>query len=165
MNMPPPDQGALSRKAEIAAALARIVPGEGVIADIDSLRAYETDAFTAYRQTPLAVVLPRTTEEVSKVLAWCAANQVKVVPRGSGTSLSGGALPLEDGVVVGLSRLNRILEVDFDNRVVVAQPGVTNLAITQAVEHRGFFYAPTRPARSPAPSAAMWPRTPAGCTA
>ena len=142
MNMPPPDQGALSRKAEIAAALARIVPGEGVIADIDSLRAYETDAFTAYRQTPLAVVLPRTTEEVSKVLAWCAANQVKVVPRGSGTSLSGGALPLEDGVVLGLSRLNRILEVDFDNRVVVAQPGVTNLAITQAVEHRGFFYAP-----------------------
>jgi glycolate oxidase len=142
MNMPPPDQGALSRKAEIAAALARIVPGEGVIADIDSLRAYETDAFTAYRQTPLAVVLPRTTEEVSKVLAWCAANQIKVVPRGSGTSLSGGALPLADGVVLGLSRLNRILEVDFDNRVVVAQPGVTNLAITQAVEHRGFFYAP-----------------------
>jgi glycolate oxidase len=142
MKMPAPDQAVLARKAQIAAALARIVPGEGVIADIDRLRAYESDALTAYRQTPMAVVLPTTTEEVSKVLAWCAANQVKVVPRGSGTSLSGGALPLEDGVVLGLSRLNRILEIDYDNRVVVAQPGVTNLAITQAVEHRGFFYAP-----------------------
>jgi glycolate oxidase len=142
MKMPAPDQAVLARKAEIAAALARIVPGEGVIADIDRLRAYESDALTAYRQTPMAVVLPTTTREVSQVLAWCNANGVKVVPRGSGTSLSGGALPLEDGVVLGLSRLNRILEIDFDNRVVVAQPGVTNLAITQAVEHRGFFYAP-----------------------
>jgi glycolate oxidase len=142
MKMPAPDQAVLARKAEIAAALARIVPGEGVIADIDRLRAYESDALTAYRQTPMAVVLPTTTQEVSQVLAWCNANQIKVVPRGSGTSLSGGALPLEDGVVLGLSRLNRILEIDFDNRVVVAQPGVTNLAITQAVEHRGFFYAP-----------------------
>jgi glycolate oxidase len=142
MKMPTPDPAVLSRKAEIASALARIVPGEGVIADIDRLRAYESDGLTAYRQTPVAVVLPRTTEEVSQVLAWCAANKVKVVPRGSGTSLSGGALPLEDGVVLGLSRLNRILEIDYDNRVVVAQPGVTNLAITQAVEARGFFYAP-----------------------
>jgi glycolate oxidase len=142
MKMPAPDPDLLRRKAEIAAALAAIVPGEGVIADLERLRAYETDALTAYRQTPLAVVLPTCTEEVSKVLAWCSANRVKVVPRGSGTSLSGGALPLEDGVVLGLSRLNRILEIDYDNRVVVAQPGVTNLAITQAVEHRGFFYAP-----------------------
>jgi glycolate oxidase len=142
MKMPAPDPEVLRRKAEIAAALARIVPGEGVIADVERLAAYESDGLTAYRQTPLAVVLPSTTEEVSRVLAWCAANQVKVVPRGSGTSLSGGALPLEDGVVLGLSRLNRILEIDFDNRTVTAQPGVTNLAITQAVEHRGFFYAP-----------------------
>ncbi|MDR3513999.1 MAG: FAD-linked oxidase C-terminal domain-containing protein [Caulobacteraceae bacterium] len=142
MKMPAPDPEVLRHKAEIAEALARIVPGEGVVADIDRLRAYESDGLTAYRQTPVAVVLPTTTEEVSEVLAWCAANRVKVVPRGSGTSLSGGALPLEDGVVLGLSRLNRILEIDFDNRVVVAQPGVTNLAITQAVQHRGFFYAP-----------------------
>jgi glycolate oxidase len=142
MKMPIPDAEVLARKAEVARELAAIVPGEGVIADLDRLRAYETDGLTAYRQTPLAVVLPTSTEQVSKVLAWCAANKVKVVPRGSGTSLSGGALPLEDGVVLGLSRLNRILEIDFDNRVVVAQPGVTNLAITQAVEHRGFFYAP-----------------------
>ena len=140
--MPAPDLAVLARKGEIAAALARIVPDEGVIADLDRLRAYESDALTAYRQTPMAVVLPRTTDEVSKVLAWCSANGVKVVPRGSGTSLSGGALPLEDGVVLGLSRLSRILEVDYDNRVVVAQPGVTNLAITQAVQARGFFYAP-----------------------
>ncbi len=140
--MPAPDPAVLARKDEIAAALARIVPDEGVIADLERLRAYETDALTAYRQTPMAVVLPRTTEEVSRVLAWCSANGVKVVPRGSGTSLSGGALPLEDGVVLGLSRLNRILEIDYDNRVVVAQPGVTNLAITQAVQAQGFFYAP-----------------------
>ena len=142
MKMPSPDPEILRRKAEIAAALARIVPGEGVIADVDRLAAYESDGFTAYRQTPMVVVLPTSTEEVSRVLAWCAANRVKVVPRGSGTSLSGGALPLEDGVVLGLSRLNRILEIDYDNRLVVAQPGVTNLAITRAVEHRGFFYAP-----------------------
>ena len=90
MKMPAPDQAILARKAEIAAALARIVPGEGVIADIDRLRAYESDALTAYRQTPMAVVLPTTTREVSQVLAWCSANAVKVVPRGSGTSLSGG---------------------------------------------------------------------------
>jgi glycolate oxidase len=142
MKMPEPDPDLLRRKDEIAAALARVAPGALVVADLDRLRAYESDALTAYRQTPMAVVLPTNTEEVSKVLAWCAANKVKVVPRGSGTSLSGGALPLADSVVVGLSRLSRILEIDYDNRVVVAQPGVTNLAITQAVQARGFFYAP-----------------------
>ena len=139
MKMPEPDADLLRRKDEIAAALARLVPGAVVVADLDRLRAYESDALTAYRQTPMAVVLPGNTEEVAKVLAWCAANKVKVVPRGSGTSLSGGALPLADSVVVGLSRLSRILEIDYDNRVVVAQPGVTNLAITQAVQARGFF--------------------------
>jgi glycolate oxidase len=141
MEMPAPDPKLLARKAEIAAALAAITP-DGVIAETDRLAAYESDALTAYRQRPLAVVLPKSTREVSEILAWCSRNGVKVVPRGSGTSLSGGSLPLADGVVVGLSRLNRIIEIDFDNRVVVAQPGVTNLAITQAVEHRGFFYAP-----------------------
>ena len=142
MKMPAPDPEVLRRRREIAAALAVIVPGEGVIADDERLRAYESDGLTAYRQTPMLVVLPTTTVQVSKVLTWCHANGVKVVPRGSGTSLSGGALPLEDGVVVGLSRLNRILEIDYDNRVVIAQPGVTNLAITDAVREQGFFYAP-----------------------
>jgi len=142
MKMPAPDRKTLARRAEIARALAAIVPGEGVITDPLSLKAYETDGLTAYRQTPLLVVLPETTEQVSKILKWCGENQVRVVPRGAGTSLSGGALPLEDGIVLGLGRFNRVLEIDYDNRCCVVQPGVTNLAITRAVEDAGFYYAP-----------------------
>ncbi len=142
MLMPEPDQRVITRKREIAAALREIVPGEGVIVDEDELRAYESDGLTAYRQVPLIVVLPSTTEEVSRVLACFHENAVKDVPRGAGTSLSGGALPLADGIILGLGKFNRILEIDFENRCVVAQPGVTNLGITQAVEHEGFYYAP-----------------------
>jgi glycolate oxidase len=123
-------------------ALRAIVPGEGVISDPASLRAYESDGLTAYRQVPLVVVLPETTAQVSAILRWCNGAGVKVVPRGSGTSLSGGALPLEDGVLLGLSKFNQVLDIDYDSRVAVVQPGVTNLAITQAVEDRGFYYAP-----------------------
>ena len=90
----------------------------------------------------MVVVLPETTEQVSRVLTYCHAEGIKVVPRGAGTSLSGGALPLADGVLLGMAKFNRIREIDFDNRVVVAEPGVTNLAVTQAVEHAGFYYAP-----------------------
>ena len=140
--MPVPDGAVLSRRGEIAAALRGIVPGEGVISDPASLRAYESDGLTAYRQVPLVVVLPETTAQVSAILRWCNAAGVKVVPRGSGTSLSGGALPLEDGVLLGLSKFNQVLDIDFDSRVAVVQPGVTNLAITRAVEDRGFYYAP-----------------------
>ena len=142
MKMPDPDQATIARKAEIASALREIVPGEGVIVEEQQLRAYETDGLTAYRQVPLIVVLPSTTEEVSRVLAYCHENEVKVVPRGAGTSLSGGALPLADGILLGLGKFNRILEVDFENRCAVVQPGVTNLGITKAVEHAGFYYAP-----------------------
>ena len=142
MKMPAPDGAVMSRRDEIVAALRRIVPGEGVIADPASLRAYESDGLTAYRQMPLVVVLPETTAQVSEVLRWCNQAGVKVVPRGSGTSLSGGALPLEDGVLLGLSKFNRVLDIDYDSRVAVVQPGVTNLAITRAVEDRGFYYAP-----------------------
>src|SRR5437762_2524769 len=142
LKMPRPDNAAIARRREIAAALRVIVPGEGVIESPVEMRAYETDGLTAYRQPPLVVVLPSTTEQVSRVMRYCHDNRIKVVPRGAGTSLSGGALPLADGVLLGLSKFNRILEVDFDNRVAVVQPGVTNLAITQAVEHRGFYYAP-----------------------
>jgi glycolate oxidase len=142
LKMPEPDRDVLARRAEIVDALAEIVPGEGVIDDRDVLRAYESDGLTAYRQAPLVVVLPETTDQVARILRWCCANNVKIVPRGSGTSLSGGALPLEDAVLLGLSRFNRVLDVDYENRVVVVQPGVTNLAITQAVEGRGFYYAP-----------------------
>src|SRR3978361_418104 len=96
----------------------------------------------AYRQPPMVVVLPDTSEQVSKVLKYCSEQGIKVVPRGSGTSLSGGALPLADGVLLGLGKFKRIREIDFDNRVVVTEPGVTNLAISQAVAHAGFYYAP-----------------------
>ncbi|RIA43758.1 glycolate oxidase [Hephaestia caeni] len=142
LKMPQPEAAVLARRAAIVAALRRIVPGEGVIADPDGLRPFESDGLTAYRQPPMVVVLPETTEQVSQVLRWCHDEGVKVVPRGSGTSLSGGALPLADGVLLGLSKFNRVLEVDYDDRLAVVQPGVTNLAVTQAVEARGFYYAP-----------------------
>lgn len=140
--MPPPDAGVLARRADIVRALRSIVPGEGVIDDVDALRPYESDGLTAYRQPPMVVVLPETTEQVSRILAWCHAEGVKVVPRGSGTSLSGGALPLADAVLVGMAKFNRVLDIDYDDRLAVVQPGVTNLAVTQAVEDRGFYYAP-----------------------
>ncbi|MET0598405.1 MAG: FAD-linked oxidase C-terminal domain-containing protein [Mesorhizobium sp.] len=140
--MPKPDPATLARRAEIAADLRAIVPGEGVVDTVTEMRAFESDGLTAYRQLPLVVVLPQTTDEVSRILAYCNARAIKVVPRGSGTSLSGGALPLEDAVLLVLSRFNRILDVDFANRAAVVQPGVTNLGITAAVEHEGFYYAP-----------------------
>jgi len=140
--MPLPDKTALARRREIVAALRQFVPGEGVIEAPVEMRAYETDGLTAYRQMPLVVVLPETTAQVSAVLKYCHEQDIKVVPRGAGTSLSGGALPLADGVLLGLGKFNRILDIDYANRCVVTQPGVTNLAITQAVQHKGFYYAP-----------------------
>src|SRR5579872_5435474 len=142
MRMPTPDAAVVARRAEIAAALRAIVPGEGVIVAEEERRVYETDGLTAYREMPLLAVLPSTTDEVARVLRYCHEAGVKVVPRGAGTSLSGGALPLVDGIILGLGKLNRILDIDFANRCVVAQPGVTNLGITLAVQHAGFFYAP-----------------------
>ena len=142
MRMPTPDAAVLKRQDEIADALRQIVPGEGVIASSAELRVYESDGLTAYRQLPLVVALPSSVEQVAAVLRYCKTEGIKVVPRGAGTSLSGGALPLADGVLLGMAKFNRILEVDYDNRCVVAQPGVTNLAITKAVEHAGFYYAP-----------------------
>ena len=140
--MPAPDQSVLARRDRIVAGLRAIVPGEGVIAAEREMRPYESDGLTAYRQLPMVVVLPETTEQVSRVLAFCHAERIKVVPRGAGTSLSGGALPLEDGVLLGMAKCNRIREIDFANRVAVVEPGVTNLAVTQAVEQAGFYYAP-----------------------
>jgi glycolate oxidase len=140
--MPQFDQAVLKRRAEIVAALQRIVPGEGVIASEQGMRPFESDGLTAYRQLPMVVVLPETTAQVADVLAYCYREGIKVVPRGAGTSLSGGALPLGDGVLLGLAKFNRIREIDFDNRVAVVEPGVTNLAVTAAVEHAGFYYAP-----------------------
>ncbi len=140
--MPAPDAAVLDRRDRIVAALAAIVPGEGVIAAEREMRPYEFDGLTAYRQLPMVVVLPETTRQVSRVLEFCHREGIKVVPRGAGTSLSGGALPLADGVLLGMAKFNRIREVDFANRVAVVEPGVTNLAVTEAVEHAGFYYAP-----------------------
>src|SRR5919205_169446 len=140
--MPEPDSRVLSRRMEIVRRLNEIVPGEGVVADPDGMRPFETDGLTAYRQMPFVVVLPETVEQVSRVLRYCHEEGVRVVPRGSGTSLSGGALPLADAVLLVMARFNRVLEIDFDNRVAVVQPGVTNLGVTNAVAHRGFYYAP-----------------------
>lgn len=140
--MPEPNNGVLSRRTEIVSDLRRILPAECVIAEEEELRAYECDGLTAYRQLPLIVVLPETTEQVSDVLQYCYGEGIKIVPRGAGTSLSGGALPLADGITLGLGKFNRILEVDYKNRCVRAQTGVTNLAITNAVNGEGFYYAP-----------------------
>ena len=139
--MPDPDPAVVECRAEIVAALRDIVPGEGVIVSEAERRAYEATA-AAYRQLPLVVVLPSTIEQVAAVLRFCKHRGVKVVPRGAGTSLSGGALPLADGVLLGMAKFNRILEIHYDNRCAVVQPGVPNLAITKAVEHAGFYYAP-----------------------
>ena len=142
VHMPDADPAVLARRGEIVAALSAIVPGEGVIAGERAMRPYESDGLTAYRALPMVVVLPETTEQVSRVLRYCHDNGIKVVPRGAGTSLSGGALPLTDGVLLGMAKFNRIREIDFENRVVVAEPGVTNFAVSGAVEHAGFYYAP-----------------------
>jgi glycolate oxidase len=142
MQMPLPDEAVLARRSEIVSALRRIVPGEGVIDSEAGCRVYESDALTAYRTLPMVVVLPETTAQVVEILRYCNGAGVKVVPRGSGTSLSGGALPLADGVLLAMGKFKRILDIDIENRCVVVQPGVTNLAITTAVQDEGFYYAP-----------------------
>jgi glycolate oxidase len=141
IDLPLPDPDVLARRREIANALARLVP-DGVVADETTLTAFDGDALTAYRQIPLVCVLPRNADEVSAVLRYAADEKLKIVPRGAGTSLSGGALPLADGILLSLTRMNRILDVDLENRCVVVQPGVTNAAVTRAVESAGFYYAP-----------------------
>jgi glycolate oxidase len=140
--LPAPKPDVLGRRQEILAGLRALVPGDGVISEALRLRPYETDGLSAYRQPPLAVVLPTSTAQVAAVLRFCHENGVRVVPRGAGTSLSGGALPLADAVVIGLMRMNRILDVSFADRLAVVEAGVTNLGITKAVEAEGFFYAP-----------------------
>ena len=142
VKMPQPDPGVLDRRDRIVKALRSIVRGEGVIASQPRMRPYESDGLTAYRALPLVVVLPDTVDQVCRVLRYCHAEGIKVVPRGAGTSLSGGALPAADAVLLGMAKFNRIREIDLANRAVVAEPGVTNLAVTQAVEHAGFYYAP-----------------------
>ena len=136
------DASILARRDAIVAGLAAILPADCLIADLAGRRAFETDALTAYRRLPLAVALPRTTEEVARVMTFCRDAAVNVVPRGAGTSLSGGAIPQEDAIVIGLSKMSRILEINLADRYARVQAGVTNLAISEAVGPDGFFYAP-----------------------
>jgi len=142
LRMPEPDAATMRRRREIAEALGRLLPPDAIVVEESMRRVYETDGLSAYRQLPLLTVLPRTTAEVAAVLAFCHREGIKVVPRGAGTSLSGGALPLADGILLGMARFNRVLDIDPINRCAVVQPGVTNLAISEAVEALGFYYAP-----------------------
>jgi len=142
IELPDPDAKIVARRDAIVAELKALVGEAIVVGDDDGRRAYETDALTAYRRMPLAVVLPRSTEEVSRVLRYCHEKGIKVVPRGAGTSLCGGALPAEDSIVVCISKMSRVLELDYESRFARVEAGITNLAISGAVGERGFFYAP-----------------------
>ncbi|MBU3730025.1 MAG: FAD-binding protein [Beijerinckiaceae bacterium] len=139
---PPPDEAILARRDAIIAGLRACLPADCVIESEDERRAFETDALTAYRKMPLAVALPRTTQEVAAVMKFCHEAGVKVVARGAGTSLSGGAIPQEDAVILGLAKMSQVLDVNFADRTMRVQAGITNLAISNAVMHEGFFYAP-----------------------
>jgi glycolate oxidase len=140
--MPEPDQSVLDRKPQIVEALSHVLPADSVIWDERETKAYECDALTAYRCPPLVVVLPSTTEEVAAAMRACHEMGVPVVPRGAGTSLAGGSLPTADCVILGTARLKDVVEVDYDNRFIRVQTGVTNLSVTGIVEDQGFFYAP-----------------------
>lgn len=142
MHMPEPDAAVIARRAEIINALRALTEPENVLADDHELKAFDCDGLTVYKQLPLIAVLPETTSEVSAILKYCHDNDVKIVPRGAGTGLSGGAFSLADAVTIVMTKFNRILEVDYANRCAVVQPGVTNLGITQAVQADGFYYAP-----------------------
>lgn len=132
-----PDQ-----KNQLLQHLADILPPDAILTAKEDLHPYECDGLTAYRHLPLAVVLPTTIEQVQLIVKTCSRLKIPVVARGAGTGLSGGALPHEDGIILSLARFNQILEIDTDNLHARVQPGVRNLAISQAVDHLGLFYAP-----------------------
>src|SRR6266550_537051 len=152
MRMPDPDASTIARRAEIADELRRIVPGEGVIVAEAELRAYESDGLTAYHQPPMIVVLPETTEQVSRILRYCQDEGVKIVPRGAGTSLSGGALPLADGILLGLGKFNRVLDIDFAIAVPWSSRASPISASPMPSSMPDFITRPIRRARSPARS-------------
>ncbi len=139
---PVPDQAIVARRDDIIAGLARLLPADGLVTSDDERRAFETDALTAYRKMPLAVALPTTTEQVAAIMAYCHTNGVKVVARGAGTSLAGGAIGQEDAIILGLSKMSKVLDVNFADRTMQVQAGITNLAISDHVMPDRFFYAP-----------------------
>ncbi|TNB48174.1 FAD-binding protein [Martelella lutilitoris] len=137
-----PKADILARRSEIISDLQALLPKDALIHEARELVPFETDGFIAYTRLPLAVCLPETTQQVARVLDYCHENGIPVVPRGAGTSLSGGAIGQEDAIILGLSRMNRILDIDLPNRIATVQAGVTNIAISEAVKPEGFFYAP-----------------------
>lgn len=142
MEMPAPNPAVLARKTRLIERLSKVLPDDALIHELAETRAYECDALTAYRCPPMLAVLPATTQEVSDVLRICHQEGVPVVPRGAGTSLAGGSLPTADCVILGVARMNDVLETDYDNRIIRVQSGRTNLSVTGAVEEEDFFYAP-----------------------
>jgi len=142
LKIPKVDRQTLKNRDKIIKDIYTFTKRENVLTEREELKPYETDALTAYKQIPMLVVLPETTQEVSKILSYCNKHKIKVVPRGAGTGLAGSALPLADCVLLGLGKFNKIIEIDYKNRCVVAQPGVTNLSITDSVQDKGFYYAP-----------------------
>ena len=142
MEMPIPNPAVLAKKPHLVARLQTVLPKSAVIHEEREVHAYECDALTAYKCPPLCAVLPSTTQEVSEVLKICHQEGVPVVPRGSGTSLAGGALPTADCVILGTARMNGVIETNYADRYIRVQSGRTNLSVTGAVEENGFFYAP-----------------------
>ena len=142
MEMPAPDAKIMAKKAMLVDRLMGVLPKDAVIHDEFQTKAYECDALTAYKCPPLCAVLPSNTQEVAEVLKICHEMEVPVVPRGSGTSLAGGALPTADCVILGVAKLNDVIETNYDDRYIRVQTGRTNLSVTGAVEENDFFYAP-----------------------
>lgn len=151
--------------ASVIRDLQALLPAHAVLTMREDVAPYESDGLSAYRRQPGVVVLPENEIQVIAILKLCSAAQVPVIARGAGTGLSGGALPREDAVLLGLAKFNQILHLDPLARSARMQPGVRNLAIPEAAAPHGLYYAPTRPRRLPAPSAAMWRKTPAVCIA
>jgi glycolate oxidase len=132
----------LSRRHEVARALRAFLPERAVLFEEEDTRPYECDGLTAYRQLPMVVALPETEEQVRRILQVCSSMNVPVVPRGAGTGLSGGALPLGDGVLLSMAKFMRVLRVDPRARIAVVQPGVRNAAISEVAAPHGLYYAP-----------------------
>ena len=154
----------LARQRDVAAALREFLPEPSVLFEREDVQPYECDGLSAYRQVPMVVALPENEEQVRRIVRTCFEMRVPVVARGAGTGLSGGALPLGNGVLLSLAKLMRILEIDRDARTARVQPGVRNLAISEAAAPTAFTTRPIRRARSRAASAATSPRIRAACT-
>ena len=158
MRLPEPKAERLAKRPDLLRRLQEILGEDQLIHRPEQLAVYECDALSAYRQRPMAVVLANDTADVVATLRVCSELEIPLVPWGAGTGLSGGALALQDGVMLSLARMNQLIDIDLNNRTATVQPGVTNLAITEAVKDRGFYYAPIHRASSPCTIEATLPK-------